>query len=89
MDLGTGKTPGRPQRGRKRISAGVLVFFGPNSGTTLVSQPVNGHAGPMTFRNQQLVGILQLKTRNGLIHDLHAIADPVKLAFVSDQLATV
>ena len=53
----------------------------------LVLQPVNGHVGLMAFRDQQLVGILQLKTRNGLIHDLHAIAEPVKLAFVSAQLA--
>jgi RNA polymerase sigma-70 factor (ECF subfamily) len=87
VDLGTGMRPRRPQRGRKRISAGILVFYGPKSGTTLVSQPVNGHAGLMAFRDQQLVGILQLKTRNGLIHDLHAIADPVKLAFVSAQIA--
>ena len=79
VDLGTGIRPRRPQRGRQRISAGVLVFYGPNSGTTLVSQPVNGHAGLMAFRNQRLVGILQLKTRNGLIHDLHAIADPRSL----------
>ena len=33
----------------------------------------------MAFRYQQLVGILQLKTRYGLIDDLHAIADPVKI----------
>jgi hypothetical protein len=32
--------------------------------------------------------MLQMKTRAGLIHDLHAIADPEKLSFVNVQLTS-
>jgi hypothetical protein len=53
---------------------------------TTLSQPVNGNAGVLAFHDRQLVGILQLKARDGLVYDIHAVADPVKLAFVQQQL---
>jgi RNA polymerase sigma-70 factor (ECF subfamily) len=86
VDLGVGASPRRPQHGARVIARGVLVFYGPASGNTLVSQPVNGHPGVLAFRDGQLVGILQVKVRDGIIYDLHAIADPAKLAFVQLQL---
>lgn len=86
VDLGVGGPQRRALRGRRVIGPNLLLFYGPSSGNTLVSQPVNGHPGVLAFRDGQLVGILQLKARDGIIHDLHAIADPAKLAFVSLQL---
>ncbi len=77
---------GRPVRGSRAVSRGVLGFFGPDSGTTLVSEPVNGHSGVLAFRDGDLVGILVLKTVAGRIADIHAIGDPAKLAFVARKL---
>jgi len=88
VDLGTGARAGGPLRGRTVIAPNLLRFFGPNARVTLVSQPINGNPGVLAFRDHELVGILQLKTHEGLIHDLHAIADPLKLAFVSAQLSS-
>jgi RNA polymerase sigma-70 factor (ECF subfamily) len=86
VDLGAGVPPRRPTRGHRAIARGLLVFYGPATSTTLVSQPVNGHPGVLAFHDHRLVGILQLKARDGLVYDIHAIADPVKLAFVQHQL---
>ncbi len=86
VDLGLLGPPRRPLRGHRVIGRNLLVFYGPASGNILVSQPVNGHPGVLAFRDHQLVGILQLKARGGIVYDLHAIADPAKLAFVSRKL---
>jgi RNA polymerase sigma-70 factor (ECF subfamily) len=86
VDLGALGPSRRALRGRSIIGRNLLVFYGPASGNTLVSQPVNGHPGVLAFRDRQLVGILQLKARDGIIHDLHAIADPTKLTFVQQQV---
>lgn len=88
VDLGPQFPARRPLRGRDTVARGVLARFGPQTDTTLVSQPVNGHAGVLAFRDRHLVGILQLEVRDGIIVDLHAIADPAKLSFVDLQLTT-
>jgi len=86
VDLGTHAAANAPLHGRTVIAPNLLRFFGPRARVTLVSQPINGNPGVLAFRDQELVGMLQLKTRDGLIYDLHAIRDPHKLAFVSSQL---
>jgi len=86
VDLGSLGPPRRPQHGNLVVGRGVLGFFGPRTGITLVSQPINGQAGVLAFRDDQLAGILVFKTSEGRIVDIHAIADPQKLAFVSSQL---
>jgi RNA polymerase sigma-70 factor (ECF subfamily) len=86
VDLGPSTAGNAPLRGRTVVARNLLRFFGPKAGVTLVSQPINGNPGLLAFRDRELVGMLVLKTRDGLIYDLHAIADPVKLAFVSSQL---
>jgi RNA polymerase sigma-70 factor, ECF subfamily len=88
VDLGTTMPARAPLRGRSVIAPGILVFYGPKSRVTLVSQSINGNPGVLAFRNNTLVGMLQIKTRDGLIHDLHAIADPEKLSFVNVQLTS-
>jgi hypothetical protein len=86
VDLGVGGPPRQPLCGHRVIARSLLGFYGPASRTTLVSEPVNGHPGVVAFRDRQLVGIVHLKARGGIICDLHAIADPAKLAFVQLQL---
>ena len=72
----------------QRVSRGLFSFFGPQTSTTLVSQPINGNPGVLAFRERTLVGLLSFKTRSGLIYDIHAIGDPSKLAYVAAHLAT-
>jgi RNA polymerase sigma-70 factor (ECF subfamily) len=86
VDLGPMLPARRPVIGHVAVARGSLGFFGPASRTTLVSQPVNGHAGFLAFRDGALAGIVILKTAGGRIVDIHAIADPAKLRFVGRQL---
>ena len=86
VDLGPSAARNAPLRGRTVIAPSLLRFYGPKARVTLVSQPINGNPGVLAFRDQELVGMLQLKTRDGLICDLHAIRDPDKLAFAGSQL---
>jgi hypothetical protein len=62
------------------------VFFGPHSGATLVSVPVNGEPGIIAIRDRRVVALLTLGTRGGLVHDIHAIIDRAKLDVVSSLL---
>ena len=39
----------------------------------------------LAFRDRQLFALVQFKTRAGVIYDIHAIADPAKLAVVQLQ----
>jgi RNA polymerase sigma-70 factor (ECF subfamily) len=86
VDLGIGAQPS-PLHGSAVVAPNLLKFFGPKARVTLVSQPINGNPGVLAFRGGQLVIALQLELRNGLVHELHAVADPRKLAFVSAQLS--
>jgi len=88
VDLGISGMEPSPLHGRAAVGPNLLKFFGPKARVTLVSQPINGNPGVLAFRNGQLVIALQIETRAGLIHELHAVADPRKLAFVSTQLTT-
>ena len=72
--------------GRDRVAKNAAVLFGPRSGRLLVSQPVNGEPGVLAFSDGQLVALLTLRERNGLIYDIHAITDPAKLGLLSAQL---
>ena len=85
VDLGP--TESRPdQIGRDRVGPNVLRFFGGAAGVTLVPHPLNGQLGALAFRSRRLVALLTFETRDGRIVDIHAIADPVKLAVASSQL---
>jgi len=86
VELGALGPPRAPLRGRHTIARNLLAMFGPRSGMTLVSQPVNGHPGLLAFRGTDLYGVVQMKTRDALVYDLHAVADPAKLALVNLQL---
>jgi hypothetical protein len=49
VDLGTAGPPRRPLHGNHVVSRGLLGYFGPQTGVTLVSQPVNASLGPWRF----------------------------------------
>jgi RNA polymerase sigma-70 factor (ECF subfamily) len=86
-DLGPfGGPGGRPRSGSRVVGRGLLGFFGPATGVTLVSQLINGQPGVLGFRDQELVAMVIFKLRDGLIADIHAIADPQKLAFAASQM---
>jgi RNA polymerase sigma-70 factor (ECF subfamily) len=85
-DLGPGVGAGRPVKGRDRVGANLLRFFG-GPDVVLVTQPVNGRPGALAFRDRELVAILSFTTRAGLINDVHAIGEPRLLAFVASQFA--
>jgi RNA polymerase sigma-70 factor (ECF subfamily) len=87
-DVGDLPLPARPVRGRDKVARGVLRFLGPATSTTLVSQPVNGQPGVLGFRDGQLLLVLVLTPGDAGIVDLHAIIDPVKLAYVRSLLET-
>jgi RNA polymerase sigma-70 factor (ECF subfamily) len=86
IDFGPDGPVRRPVHGHHAIARTTLTFYGPTSGTTLVSQPVNGHPGILAFRGRELFAILQLKARDGIIYELHGILDPAKLAVVQLQM---
>jgi RNA polymerase sigma-70 factor, ECF subfamily len=88
VDLGDpARSRGRRLAGAARVGRGILSFFGPQSGLTLVSQPVNGEPGVLAFDNGTLRGILVLRASDGLIQHIHAIADPEKLTLVDAALS--
>ena len=86
VDLGAIGPMRRPLHGNQIIARNLLIFFGPESNTTLVSQPINGQPGVLAFRNRELVGLLVMQDAHEKIHDIHAIADPAKLAVIDIQM---
>lgn len=87
VDIGTTATR-PPLVGRDIVAPNVLRFFGPRSGVTLVSHPVNGSLGVLAFRDRGLVALATFGTRGPSIVDIHSIADPRKLALASLQFST-
>jgi RNA polymerase sigma-70 factor, ECF subfamily len=86
-ELGALGPPVREVSGRLAVARNLLLFFGPSSGVSLVSQTVNGEPGALGFRpDGRLFCILTLTPRDGLVEHIHAIVDPERLAVVEAQL---
>ena len=73
--------------GRQRVAAGLQRFFGPGSGTVLVSHPVNGAPGVFAFREAKLFAVMSLRAPGGIVDHIHAIGDPAQLDLIESQLA--
>jgi RNA polymerase sigma-70 factor (ECF subfamily) len=86
VDLGPGLPARAPFEGHQRVAAGILSFFGPATGTTLVSQPVNGQPGVLAFRDRTLYGVFAFQVVGGRICDIHGVLDPRQLAAIKAQL---
>jgi RNA polymerase sigma-70 factor (ECF subfamily) len=85
VDLGPSAPARGPLHGNRVVARNLLIYLGAAAGTTLVSQPVNGYPGALAFRDRQLVAIVIFKLRNDVIHDIHAVVDPRKVAFAGHQ----
>lgn len=85
VDLGSDTTR-RPGivRGARHVARNLVRHWG--SGVTLVRcDPLGGAPAILGFVGHRLVGVLLLTVRDGLIHKVHVIADPGKLAFLTTQ----
>jgi RNA polymerase sigma-70 factor (ECF subfamily) len=85
-EVDLGPTDSRPlQVGRDLVAGNLLRFFGTRSGIALVPHPLNGKSGALAFKAHRLFALITFKTGDGRITDIHAIADPHKLAIASLQ----
>jgi len=69
--------------GRENVAPRVLVLFGPQTNSALVSIPVNGEPGILALRNGRPFALMVLRTNVGLIDHISSIADPRQLAYLS------
>lgn len=75
-----------PVAGSLPIAKTALHFWGPASGTTLHSIPTDRDAGLIALREGQLVGTFAFTLRGGLLHHIHTVVDPAKLAPLAERL---
>jgi len=69
--------------GRENVAPRVLALFGPQTGATLVSVPINGEPGILAFRNSRPFALMVLRTKDGLVDHISSLADPRQLAYLS------
>jgi RNA polymerase sigma-70 factor, ECF subfamily len=87
VDFGARAAP-RRTHGPFRVARGLLARLGPGSGTSLLSQPINGRAGVLAFRGNRPKGVLVLEERAGRITHVQAIADPRQLASLGADIGS-
>jgi len=75
-----------PLHGRDRVALGALRYLGPDSGTTLVSVPTPDDPSVLALRDGEVVVLVTLTVRHGMVHHIGAVADPAKLAPVTAAL---
>ena len=71
------------------VAAGLLQFFGPDSGTTLLSVPATGRAGDAGFvalRQGRVMAVATLTIRAGRVAHIDSLADPTRLGSLSAAL---
>jgi len=83
-DLGGGSF--RSENGSIAVSSGLLRYLGPDSSTTLLSVPAGEHAGVLAMRQGKIVALVMVSVRDGRVHHIDALVDPVKLAPISGAL---
>jgi RNA polymerase sigma-70 factor (ECF subfamily) len=83
-DLGAGVT--RLARGRDAVAPQLLLFLGPDTETTLVSVGVGDQPAVLVLQDRRPVAVVTLGVRDGLVHDIHALVDPAKVAPIADLL---
>jgi RNA polymerase sigma-70 factor (ECF subfamily) len=86
VDFGHAGGERPPVHGSDQVSANLVKYFGGARGVTLVSQPINGHAGALAFHERELIAVLVLKVERELIVDIHAVADPRKFALLNRRM---
>ena len=61
---------------------GVMRFFRPGRGVSLVVAEVNGAPGIVALRGGRPMAVIVLASRDGLVTGIYAIADEAKLSRV-------
>src|SRR5438552_947374 len=87
-DVG-GRIGTRTVVGAGPVAAGLLQFFGPDSGTTLLSVPATGRAGDAGFvalRHGRVMAVATLTVRAGRVAHIDSLADPTRLGSLSAVL---
>jgi RNA polymerase sigma-70 factor (ECF subfamily) len=72
--------------GRERVAQLLLAWL-EGWQVTLVSMPVNTAPGALALVDGQVVAALALTIGNGVITEIHAVANPDKLEYVKSMLA--
>jgi RNA polymerase sigma-70 factor (ECF subfamily) len=72
-----------PVAGRRNVARRLLGYLGPRSNTTLVSWIINGQPAVVVTRDANIIVVLLLSIRDGLVDHMHAVGDPVGLARAS------
>lgn len=86
-DVGEGLPSARePTVGAEAIAEGVMRFFRPASGTTLLARTVNGEPGVIALRRGRVFAVLALTVTDGRITRLYAQVDPRKLTRAQEAL---
>lgn len=75
-----------PVVGHIAVAHGALRYLGLASSTTLLSMPMGAETGVVAFRDGRLYAAVTLTVRDGLVHHIHTVVDPVKLADVATAL---
>jgi RNA polymerase sigma-70 factor (ECF subfamily) len=72
--------------GRDVIAPMFLKFLA-DLHVTLKPMPVNGEPGVIAFQDGRLIAVMALTVHRGRILQIHSIANPHKLAYVSERLS--
>lgn len=77
--------PLRPMVGRHNVAPRFLRSV-QRFRITLVPMPVNGEPGVLAYQDDRLMAVIALSIRDGLVAQIHAIANPYKLAYAASLL---
>jgi RNA polymerase sigma-70 factor, ECF subfamily len=75
-----------PIVGSLAIAKSLLRFYGPDSSTTLHWLPTERDAAMIALCEGHLVATITLTLRDGLVHHIHGVRDPIKLAPIAERL---
>jgi RNA polymerase sigma-70 factor (ECF subfamily) len=76
-----------PVVGRDAVARGTLLFFGPDSGTTLLTVPTPGDPSLLAVRDDgDVFAVVTLTIDHGVVAHIHSIADPDQVTPVTAAL---
>lgn len=73
-------------RGAEQVARNLLRFWGRRG--TLVSLPNGDRPSVLAFVDRELAAVMGLVVRDGLLSEIHVIAEPRSLRFLSSRLTT-
>jgi RNA polymerase sigma-70 factor (ECF subfamily) len=78
-------SPRKPLVGRENVAPLFLRFL-QELHIRLEPMPVNGEPGVLAYQDGRLVAVIALEFKNGLISQVHGVANPFKLAYAASIL---